>query len=130
MRSPTRQARLLVTRLEDRTTPAIIPVSTLADTGTGSLREAIALANAASDADTIVFTGAAVGGTINLVMFDNRGASTTDDPQPVGPTAFIIVSPITIQGTGESITRAVIAMPFRLFQVTAAGNLTLRNLTL
>ncbi len=131
MPTPTRRrAALRIEQLEDRTTPATFTVTSLADAGGGSLRDAIDQANTVNDADTIVFAGAAVGGTINLSTFDNRPASTTDDLQPVGPTALIITSPITIQGTGETITRTG-ATAFRLFQVTAFfGNLTLQNLTL
>ena len=128
-RTPARRSTLRVERLEDRCTPATFTVTTLADAGTGSLRDAIDQANTVNDADTIVFAGAAVGGTIGLSTFINLAAGTAAVPQPAGPSAFIITSPITIQGTGETLTRTG-AAAFRLFQVTAAGNLSLRNLTL
>ena len=41
------RARLFVRGLEDRLAPANFPVTTLADTGAGSLRQAITDANAA-----------------------------------------------------------------------------------
>ncbi|HUR54163.1 MAG TPA: hypothetical protein VMZ71_08530, partial [Gemmataceae bacterium] len=56
-------------QLEDRSTPATLSVTTLADAGAGSLRQAILDANdeaANPGSDTIVFTGAAAAGTINL----------------------------------------------------------------
>jgi hypothetical protein len=118
--------------LESRDTPATFTVTTTADSGPGSLRDAITRANneaANLGLDTIVFAGAARGGTINLSSFTNLAASTADVPQPAGPSAFLITSPITIEGTGETIARSG-GTPFRLFQVTFAGNLTLHNLTL
>jgi hypothetical protein len=115
--------------LEDRTTPALIPVTNLLDTGAGSLRAAIAQANTNPDFDVIVFDAAVQGGVVSLTTFTNLPASTADVPQPAGPSAFLIISPVTIRGTGETITRTG-AAAFRLFQVTAGGSLTLENLTL
>jgi hypothetical protein len=117
--------------LESRDTPALT-VTTLADSGAGSLRAAIDAANAAQDADTIVFDPSIRGGTVVLTSFTNP-ASTPDVPQPAGPSALVVRSPITIQGAGETITRGSpfpFFRHFRLFQVTAAGSLTLQNLTL
>ena len=117
MLTPTRRrAALRVELLEGRDVPARFTVTTLADVGAGSLRDAIDQANIANDADTIVFAGAAVGGTINLATFTNLAASTADVPQPAGPSAFLITTPITIQGTGETITRTG-GNVCRLFQV-------------
>src|SRR5690349_24377722 len=48
-------ARLSLERLEDRTAPAVFTVTGTADTGAGSLRQAILDANAAPGADTIQF---------------------------------------------------------------------------
>ena len=131
--SQTRQSKrkpfLGVELLESRDVPATFTVNSLADAGAGSLRDAIDQANTVNDADTIVFAGAAAGGTIGLSTFTNLAAGSATVPQPAGPTALIVSSPVTIQGTGETITR-IGATAFRLFQVTAAGNLSLRNLTL
>src|SRR5262245_13519650 len=121
-----------VEALEDRTAPATFVVENLNDTGVGSLRGAIIRANDEVNnpgQDTIVFAAAVRGGTVSLTTFTNLPVSLPDVPQPAGPSAFIITSLITIQGTGETITRAG-AAAFRLFQVTAAGNLSLWNLTL
>jgi hypothetical protein len=56
-----RRPQLRVEQLEDRSVPATFTVSTLADGGAGSLRQAILDANAAPGADAIDFT---VAGTI------------------------------------------------------------------
>ena len=81
----------------------------------------------------IVFAPEVRGGTATLTSFGNPTASTPDDPQPAGASALLVTSPVTIQGTGETITRPPPAAPlisFRLFQVTGSGSLTLRGLTL
>src|SRR5438093_4521515 len=48
-------ARMSLERLEDRTAPAVFTVSSTADVGAGSLRQAILDANAAPGADSIRF---------------------------------------------------------------------------
>jgi parallel beta-helix repeat protein len=50
-----RRPRLVVQELEDRATPAQLLVTSAADSGSGTLREAIDLANASAAADEIVF---------------------------------------------------------------------------
>ncbi len=118
-----------VERLEDRCTPATFTVTSLADAGAGSLRAAIALAEADAVADTLVFDPTIRGGTINLTTFD-----TGLDPLEFGPSAFNITTPVTIQGTGETIRRDPTAAAFRLFAVLAngatVGQLTLSDLEL
>src|SRR5262245_34855063 len=49
------RVRLILETLEDRATPATFTVTTNADTGAGSLRDAITQANAATTDDVIVF---------------------------------------------------------------------------
>src|SRR5947209_6050858 len=86
--------------LEDRSTPATITVTNLNDAGAGSLRQAVLDANDVithPGSDTIVFGGAAVGGTISL---------TTIGGTQFGPNALEVTSPIFIQGSGETIARA------------------------
>ena len=50
-----RNARLLLQALEDRTVPATFTVTNTSDSGAGTLRDAIAQANANTGADAIVF---------------------------------------------------------------------------
>ena len=50
-----RKARLVLTDLEERAVPATFTVTNINDSGAGSLRQAIADANAATDTDSIVF---------------------------------------------------------------------------
>ena len=108
-------------QLEDRTTPATFVVTNAVDGGTGSLRDAINLANANPDADTIVFAPALAGATINL---------TTVGDTSIGPSGLIVSAPVTIAGTGQTITRPAASPEFRLFAVALGGGLTLQNLTL
>ncbi|MFM9960722.1 MAG: beta strand repeat-containing protein, partial [Planctomycetaceae bacterium] len=120
--------------------PAGFEVGTLADEDDGqttqdadlSLREAIRLANANADASVITFApGLFTGGdqSISLSLFDT-GLDSTE----AGATAFIVSTPITINGptgdNGLTIARDSGAANFRLFHVQAAGNLTLDSLTL
>jgi len=123
-----RPARLRLEALETRDNPVVgstIQVTTLADSGPGSLREAIATANNETTnpgPDTIIFGQMTAGGTIALTTAD---ANTT-----LGPSGLVVTSTIDIQGTGQTITRGNTPTAFRLFAVTTAGNLTLDSLTL
>ncbi len=126
------RSRLNFEQLEDRTTPTSSTVTTLLDEinpddGVISLREAITAAEADPEADTITFASGLAKGTIAL---DSALADTGLDSGEVGPTAFNITTPITIIGSGQSITRGVEASDFRFFFVKHAGNLTLENLEL
>lgn len=115
---------LRLEQLERRDAPATIQVTNLADSGAGSLRQAILNANNEGvnpGSDTIRFSGAAAGGTINL---------TTRGGTEFGPNALEVTSTIVIDGNGETIARGAGAANFRLFFVSAAGNLTLQEVTL
>lgn len=136
-----RRARLGIEALEDRTVPALITVTSLADNvvddGQVTLREAIEAANSdtsvdgstsGSGADTIVFAPALFSSgpaTINLSVVGDT---------TVGPSAFHISSALSILGpsgsSGLTITRAGDAPTMRLFTVGATGDLALQNLTL
>jgi hypothetical protein len=87
--------RLLVEALEDRTVPSTFTVSNLADSGVGSLREAVAAANATPGADLIRFAGAARAGTIGLTSGE---LAITDDLILDGPGA----GRLTISGNEAS----------------------------
>ena len=112
---------LVLERLEDRTVPSTFTVTSLSDSGAGSLRAALASANAQPDADIILFAPNLANKTVGLTSVDPNDA--------VGPSALVVSTPVTIAGTGQTITRTGSA-DFRLFYVTTAGNLTLENLTL
>src|SRR5438552_8537751 len=127
----TRQTRSLLglEPLEDRSVPATFTVTTLADAGAGSLRAAIAQANTDATPDTIVFDPSVRGGVVALETPDPATTATTSAQKLAGPSALVVTTPVTIQGTGETISRQA-ADAFRLFQVTTTGTLTLQNLTL
>jgi hypothetical protein len=108
------RARLLLSRLEDRTTPANFAVTTLADTGAGTLRQAITDANTAAGADTITFQ-AGLTGTITLA------------------TALpAVTDPLTITGPGAGSMTVrrdpAAATQFRIFTLNA--NTTIARLTI
>lgn len=116
-------------------------VGTLADEDDGqttqdadlSLREAIRLANANANASKITFASSlftSADQSIVLSLFDT-GLDTTE----AGPTALTVSTDVTIQGpsgdNGLTIQRGSEDLNlFRLLRVTAAGSLTLENLTL
>ena len=60
------QPTLSFEALENRLLLAILTVTNVADAGEGSLREAVAIANAMAGPDTINFDPALAGGTIRL----------------------------------------------------------------
>src|SRR5262245_52639749 len=90
-----RNRALRLEALETRQLFAIYTVDSLADTvdandGVTSLREAVALAEADSVADTIKFDASLAGGTIELEITGNT---------TVGPSALAITTDITIDGS-------------------------------
>ena len=87
-------ALILALVLSPRAAAATFNVSTLADSGAGSLRQAIADANATAGADTITFS---VSGTITLVSELVVSESLTIN----GPGARVL----TVAGTGSRILR-------------------------
>ncbi len=106
------RVRLNAEALEDRSTPATFTVTDLGDAGAGTLRDAVAQANANPDADTIVF---GVSGTIAL-------ASEIDITESVTITGG---NTITLDGGGA--TRILgINNPGSLINVTLSG-LTFQN---
>ena len=116
--------RAAIEALEPRRLMSTILVTTLADSGAGSLRAAITQANADNASDTIQFQSG-LGGDIQL--------STVGDTT-FGPSALGVTGAVVIQGpqAGQGITISLAsgAATMRLFAVESAGNLTLQNLTL
>ena len=86
--SRTTAGPLRLCQLEDRTTPATFTVTTDSQDGPGSLREAVALANTAPDADTILFAPKLAGRLIQTSIPLRPTAA--DVPQPAGPTAYLV----------------------------------------
>ncbi len=147
--------RLLLEVLEDRLTPALLTVNSLADTsnnGVLTFRDAMLVENGslsvaslspseqsqingtlhAVGGDTIQFTADLAGQTIRLTTFDDT---------TFGNSAFLVNSQVTVQG--DATQRITIArdtnaadypggtlLAFRLFNVATTGNLTLENVTL
>jgi fibronectin-binding autotransporter adhesin len=78
-----------VEALEDRVTPTTYTVTSLAgDNSAGSLRQAIALANAQPGKDTITFASGLAGGAIDL---STGQLSITGDVDIKGPTAALVI---------------------------------------
>src|SRR5262245_4117993 len=107
-------APLRVERLEDRTVPRTFMVDTLADSGTGSLQQAVLDANANPGADLVRFAPSARDGTITLT---SGQLSITDDLQIDGPG----VQRLTISGNDAS----------RVFSVSGSTtDVEIRDLTI
>jgi hypothetical protein len=84
IRRPDRHVRPQVEALEDRNLPSSLTVVNLADSGSGSLRDAVQQANAAAGADTISFA-AGLSGQITLTsgqleISDATGPTTINGP--------------------------------------------------
>ena len=93
--------RLAVEALDDRCLPSTFTVTNLLDSGAGSLREAVASANANPGADTIEFTTT---GTIGLT---SGQLDITDSLTINGPGA----SALTVSGEGLSRVFAIAGDP-------------------
>jgi hypothetical protein len=90
-------------------------VTTTADSGAGSLRQALADAAAAAGADTIVFAAGLSGGTITLgseIVVNGTGGVTVD--------ATALAGGLTVNGDGGN----------RLFSIGPAGSVALAGLNL
>jgi peptidase C25-like protein len=104
---------LLGTQKKISSPSTIINVTSNADSGAGTLRQAI---NDAVSGDTIE-----VQPGLGAISLSSTGDST------VGPTALLVAKTLTINGNGNTIERNIGTATLRLFIVTSAGNLTLNN---
>ena len=103
---------LSLEQLDDRTVPAVFHVTTLADGGAGSLRDAVARADARPGADVIVF-GEGLTGTIALTGGE---LDITDDVKVNGPGA----DRLTVSGGNVS----------RVFKVETGEAVSISGLTI
>src|SRR5262245_17512569 len=109
-----RGVRLHLDALEDRTAPAVFTVTNTADSGPGSLRQAVLAANAAAGADSITFDPAAFATARTIQMTGG---------------AITITAPVTIQGPAAGLTldagglsgQFVLAMTNALDPVSISG---------
>src|SRR5262249_28430102 len=99
--------------LEDRTVPSTFTVENLADSGPGSLRQAVLDANANPGADLIVFAPSTSGGTIALTGGE---LSVTGDLTIDGPDA----DRLTVSGNHAS----------RVFDISANTTVTIAGMTM
>ena len=101
-----KRRRAIFENLEDRRVLTTYMVTSLADSGLGSLRAALQSANTTGDTDAIVFDGA-LAGTINLGVANG---------------ALLITSPVSIQGSGSSSVtidaNATLSDKFRVFEIS------------
>ena len=114
-----KRRRSILEHLEDRRVLATYMVTSLADSGAGSLRGALQSANATGASDAIVFDEGLTG-TINLGVANG---------------ALQITSPVSIQGPGSGImtvdANATSSDKFRVFEISdAANDVSITGLTL
>ncbi|MBX7103172.1 MAG: right-handed parallel beta-helix repeat-containing protein [Gemmataceae bacterium] len=115
-----RRTRLWLRALESRVAPAVFPVTTTADTGPGSLREAITAANVSADFDQILFDATAFA-TPQVVRIYSTLPTITAQVEIVGTSA----ANVTIERDEFSGQMRVLTT-----NVADGGPVTLRNLTL
>ena len=103
--------------LESRIAPATFLVTTLADAGAGSLRDAVGLANAAASADTITFSPALFpGGAPGIITLTTGEIPITDTIKITGPGIDLL----TISGNNAS----------RIFKIADSNNAVLHPATI
>jgi PKD domain len=125
---PRRRSPLVLECLPDRVLPASFVVTNLADSGAGSLRDAIAAADASPGTASTISFASGLSGTIDLTTTTNNAAS-------LGPSFFVISADITIQGPAGTTAGIELANPNgassgRFFTVAPGAELILDDLTL
>ena len=124
IRKASRRSRLAVERLEDRWVPTTFTVTNTNDSGAGSLRDAVASANANSGTDTIIFDNT-VFNTAHTITLTSGELDLTDTATTTitGPGANLL----SISGNNASRVLVVevnaSAAAFRAWTVTG-GNST------
>jgi hypothetical protein len=127
--------RLQLLSLEDRITPTTFTVNTNADSGTGSLRAAIDLANATAGNDIINFS---ITGTITLDSQNNNGNASLPTILNANANASGgggLVGTLTINGPGSSsltisgLDGGNATRDFNIFNIASGGNLTISGVT-
>lgn len=100
-------------------------VTTTADSGTGSLRQAVLNANSLAGTDTIIFDPTAFAASQIITL------TTAGDPT-AGPSALAISTPIIVRGPAMGLTIAGggPGSSMRAFYIAPTGDLTLGSLTL
>jgi hypothetical protein len=115
--------RLHMEALEDRRLLTPFTVTSTADSGEGTLREAILDAAEAGGANTIDFDASLAGQTITLTSNDTNTS--------YGPTALVINGDnVTIDGSNAPLLELSGDGARRIFAVSSTGTLTLENITL
>jgi hypothetical protein len=99
--------------LDDRAVPSVYHVTNVADSGPGSLRDAVAAANAHAGSDILVFDASLSGQVITLA---GNEIQITDDLKINGPGA----GSLTVSGGGQS----------RVFEVDAPATVSISGLTI
>src|SRR5262249_15411266 len=109
LRRKLRMRPLVAERLEERAMLAVFTVTNTNDAGAGSLRDAVAKANAQADADSIVFDASLANKTIVLTSDETNPAvakqnsNASNAAQIVyGRTALAITSDVTIDGAAAA----------------------------
>ena len=111
--------------LEDRIAPATFTVTNLLNSGLGSLRDAVTLANVQAGADTIDFAPELTATAAATVSLFTSGSGS------FGQSALAITSDITLVGpTGSNGITLNTTIAQRLFYVSLTGSLTVSSLTL
>lgn len=123
-RLPTARRRLAIDVLEDRLAPATLAVTTRADVvdagdGKVSLREAITLANATAEADTITLKAGYY--QINIPEAGGNDNTTGD---------FDITNPVRIRGEGKNATYISGEKLHRVFDLIGTYEVTFAKLTI
>lgn len=120
-------ALICLAAMASRSQGAEFTVSSTADSGSGTLRAALASAAANSEADTIRFAPALTGQVISLTTNSSFANLLTR----FGPTGLVIDGhAVTLDGSDAPFLAISGANSRRLFAVTTTGALTLKNITL